>query len=165
MIYLIISFFLDILLSNSLASAYQNINYFFPEILICSLPIAYNLIKNKKIFFSLIIFLGIIYDLLYSDIALINLYYFLLYSLFLYIFYNQKKPSLINIIIISLIGTIFYDIYIFFILILIEYSKFKIDFLSCKITHSLLINILYILISVLLLKSRIFGLKKRRKKA
>lgn len=164
MIYLIISFLLDIIFSTSLPSAYQNISYFYPLLLISSFPIGYSLIKNKKVFFIIVIVLGIIYDLLYSDIVLINLYYFLFYSLFLYIFYNNKDKTYFNIILIGTLGVIFYDFYLFLILNLTKYSNLKIDYLYYKIIHSLGLNITYILISVLLLKSRIFGYKKRRKK-
>lgn len=164
MIYLIISFFLDIIFSLSFPLAYQNISYFFPIILISSFTIGYSLIKNKKMFFCLVIVFGIIYDLLYSDIALLNLYYFSLYSLFIYIFYNNKNKSYFNIILISTLGIIFYDFYLFLILNLLNYSDLKIDYLYYKIVHSLFFNIIYILLSVLILKSRIFGYNNYRKK-
>lgn len=164
MIYLIISFFLDIIFSLSFPLAYQNISYFFPIVLISSFTIGYSLIKNKKMFFCLVIVFGIIYDLLYSDIALLNLYYFSLYSLFIYIFYNNKNKSYFNIILISTLGIIFYDFYLFLILNLLNYSVLKIDYLYYKIVHSLFFNIIYILLSVLILKSRIFGYNNYRKK-
>lgn len=164
MIYLIISFFLDIIFSLSFPLAYQNISYFFPIILISSFTIGYSLIKNKKMFFCLVIIFGIIYDFLYSDIALLNLYYFSLYSLFIYIFYNNKNKSYFNIILISTLGIIFYDFYLFLILNLLNYSVLKIDYLYYKIVHSLFFNIIYILLSVLILKSRIFGYNNYRKK-
>lgn len=164
MIYLIISFFLDIIFSLSFPLAYQNISYFFPIVLISSFTIGYSLIKNKKMFFCLVIIFGIIYDFLYSDIALLNLYYFSLYSLFIYIFYNNKNKSYFNIILISTLGIIFYDFYLFLILNLLNYSDLKIDYLYYKIVHSLFFNIIYILLSVLILKSRIFGYNNYRKK-
>lgn len=164
MIYLIISFFLDIIFSLSFPLAYQNISYFFPIVLISSFTIGYSLIKNKKMFFCLVIVFGIIYDFLYSDIALLNLYYFSLYSLFIYIFYNNKNKSYFNIILISTLGIIFYDFYLFLILNLLNYSDLKIDYLYYKIVHSLFFNIIYILLSVLILKSRIFGYNNYRKK-
>ena len=164
MIYLIISFFLDIIFSLSFPLAYQNISYFFPIVLISSFTIGYSLIKNKKMFFCLVIIFGIIYDFLYSDIALLNLYYFSLYSLFIYIFYNNKNKSYFNIILISTLGIIFYDFYLFLILNLLNYSDLKIDYLYYNIVHSLFFNIIYILLSVLILKSRIFGYNNYRKK-
>ena len=72
MIYFLISLFLDMLLSNILPNTYQNLTYFFPLILLTALPISYLLIRNNKIFFPLVILTGLLYDVLYSDIFLIN---------------------------------------------------------------------------------------------
>ncbi len=164
MIYLIVSAVLDLFLSSFVSLGYQNINYFFPLILVSSLPISFLLIKNKKLFFTSIIVLSILYDLLYSDIVLINLYYFILYGLFLYIFYSNKKASILNILLISLGGIILYDSFIFLILILTNYSSLYIRLLLYKISHSLALNIIYVVLSLIILNSRIFGYKKRRRK-
>lgn len=161
MIYLLISLFLDLLLGNILNTTYQHLNYFFPLIFITSLTLSYILIKNYKIFFPTIILIGIIYDTLYSDIFLLNTYYFILSSLFLYIFYKNKSPSILNIILISTSIFLMYDIYIFFTLILLDYSVFKIDYLLYKLIRTFPLNFIYLIISVLILKSRIFGSKKK----
>lgn len=160
MIYLLISIILDIFLSNVIISSYQNINYLFPIILISSFAIFYNIIKNKKVFFILIIVLGIIYDLLYSGIPMLNLYYFLLLGLFLHIFYLNKKPTYFNIVLISIFSFIFYDIYIAFILILLDYINIEVSFIIYKIASSFLINFLFVLLSTILLRSRILGYRK-----
>lgn len=164
MIYTLISFFLDTLLSLSIDSAYQNINIFFPIIFVSSIPISYVLIKSKKLFFITYIIFGILLDLLYSDIIFINLYYFLLTGLFCYIFYSNHKTTYLNITLISILSFILYDIYIFLILILIGYSNFNISSLFYKINHSLILNISYIIISILILKSRILVCKNCFKK-
>ncbi len=164
MIYLFITIFLDILLSSFISSAYQNINILFPLIFVSTIPIIYQIIKNKKVFFILIIMIGIIYDTLFSDIFLVNSYYFILYSLFVNRFYKKHYPSVLNIILISIIGIILYDTFIFFVLILSNYSHFAINDLYYKIIRSILINFLYVCISIIILKSRIFGHKKIRKK-
>ena len=161
MIYLLISLFLDLYLGNILPSTYQHITYFFPLIFITSLPIAYNLIKNPKIFFPLIILIGIIYDTLCSDIFLLNTYYFLLSSLFIYIFYKNKSPSVLNILLISTLIFITYDIYVFFTLIFLDYSVFKIEYLIYKIIRTFSLNFIYLIFSILILKGRIFGYKKK----
>ena len=159
MIYLTISFIFDLLCSNIISSAYQNINFFYPEILVSSIPISYLLIKNKKLFFTFVVILSLIYDILFSDIFLMNLYYFLLYSFLIHMYYSNKNSSYLNIIFISLLGIIFYDIFIFFMLIFINYSTFKIDYLVYKTERTVLFNLLYVLISIIILKSRIFGFK------
>lgn len=165
MIYLFISVIIDMFLSIFISSGYQNISIFFPLVLVSSLPIAYFLIKNKKFFFAVIIIIGIIYDFLYSDIILINLYYFLLYSFFIHIFYINRKETVLNLIIISVLGFIFYDLFIFVTLILLDYSNFIITDFYYKMSRSLLVNISYVLISIMILKSRIFGYKNYLKKS
>lgn len=165
MIYFLVSFVLDIILSNFISLGYQNVNLFFPEILVSSIPISYILIKNKKVFFTVTIFIGIIYDLLYSDVFLINLYYLILFGLFLYIFYNNRKVTVSNVFLISVFGLVLYDVFIFIILILINYSSFNINDFYYKMKNSLLINMSYIIISLFILKSRIFGHKKTSKKS
>ena len=148
MIYLIISTIIDLLLSTNITNTYQNLNYFFPLILITSLPISYLLTKNKIIFFIAIIIIGIIYDLLYSDIPLINLYFLILLTLLTKIFYQNKKPTTLNITILTLIGVITYDLYLSLILILTKTQNITIN------------DIIYLILSLIILKSRIFGSKK-----
>ena len=164
MIYLIVSFVLDILISNMSITTFGNLNYIFPNILVASFPICFILIKNKKLYFFLVILLGLIYDTLYSDIFFINAYFFILYSLFLYVFYKNRKVTVLNIVLTSVFCFILYDLFIFFLLILLEISNFKINDLYYKILHSFIINFIYILISILILKSRIFSYKKSKRR-
>ena len=164
MIYYFITIFFDFLCCTFISSVYQNINMFFPVILISSLPIFYLLLKNEKLFFIVVVVTGIIYDALFSDIFLINSYFFVLYGLFINNYYKNHNPKLFNVLIISILGVVFYDGFIFFILILTDYSSFEINDLYYKITRSIVINIIYLIISMIILNSRIFGYKKRRKK-
>ena len=164
MIYYIISIILDFLLSSFISTTYQNINIFFPVLLVSSLPTFYIILKNKKLFFIIVLITGIIYDTIFSDIFLINSYCFILYSLFINVYYQKHNPKVLNVLLISILGIIFYDAFIFFILILTNYSSFKINDLYYKITRSILINLIYVVISMILLKSRIFGYKKRKKR-
>ncbi len=163
MIYLLISIILDITASTLITSTYQNINYLFPQILVSSLTISYLLIKNKKLYFIIITLLGLIYDILYSDIFLINTYFFLLQGLFLQALYKNKEQTPLNVSLISILTFIFYDIYIFFTLILLKEETFKITELYYKISHSLILNIIYIILSLVILKSRIFTYKNKIK--
>lgn len=165
MIYLIITIILDLQLSAIINTAYQNLNYIFPNLLIISLPQAYNLVKNKKIIIISTVLIGIFYDTLYSDIFLLNTYFLTMYILLIYIFYDNKKATYLNVIALSFLGIIFYDSYIFFVLIFLNYATFKIDDLYYKIKHTILLNSIYLLLSILILKSRIFKIKKRKIKA
>ena len=162
MIYLIISLIIDLIVSNIFTTSYQDLNLFFPMLFISSITISYLVSKNKKIYLLLLILIGLIYDLLFSSIFLINTIYFVLYYLFLNIFYTRRNPSYINIIIISFLGIVLYDFYIFLNLNLLGYSTLVIEDFYYKILNSILINIIYIILSLFILKSRIFGLKKKK---
>ncbi len=160
MIYFIVSIILDNICSSVITTTYQNINYFFSMIFISSIPISYLVIKNKKLVFISFLIIGIIYDLLYSNILFINVYYLILYYLFLKTFYDNNKATILNIIIISLLGIIIYDGYIFFVLVIFNKENLLFTDLLYKESRSIFLNLLYILISLLLLKSRIFVNKK-----
>lgn len=163
MIYLTLTFFLDILLSMFISVSYQNISIIFPCVLIGSIPVFYTIVKNKKFFLIVIIIIGIIYDTIYSDVFLLNTYYFILYGLFLYVYYKNKSIKLFNILILSVIGVILYDVFIFFTLILLEYSKFDFSYLCYKIKNTFLLNFIYVSISIILLKGRILEPKNSKK--
>ena len=160
MIYLIVSVFFDMIFINIISLSFQNISYLFPLFFISSIPICFLIIKNKKVFFCAIGLFGILYDLLYSDVVLINFYYVILYGLFIYIYYFNRKVSFFNIVSISLFGFILYDFYICVVLIFINYSSFSIYDIFYKNLHSLIINLIYIILSIYIFRSRIFGYKK-----
>ena len=52
----------------------------------------------------------------------------------------------------------------FFILVLTKYSVFDINELYYKVSRSLFISFVYVVLSIIALKSRIFGHRKRRKR-
>lgn len=163
MIYFFISFFLDLIFGNVINTSYQNLNLLFPMLFISSIPISYLSFQNKKIFLILLIVLGLISDLLFSMIFLINTFFFILYYLFLKLIFDRKNSSLINILIISILGIIVYDFYLFLILNLLNYSNFVIEDFYYKVLNSILINSLYIIISLFILKGRILGSKRKKK--
>lgn len=164
MIYLLITFILDNVFSNIIGNTFQNISYFFPLIFVCSIPICFSLIKSKKIFLLFLIFFGIIYDTLYSDIFLVNTFYFILYYLFLYIFYCNKSVTFFNLFLICIFGFLFYDVFVFLLIIFLNYDDFTFYYLCYKISHSLVLNVFYVFFSIFIFKSRIFGFKKYKYK-
>ena len=163
MIYLIVSFVLDILFNNIVSTFYGHINIFFPCFLVSSFCMSYLLFKNKKLFLVIIVLLGLLYDILFSEIALINLYSFLIISIFINYYYKKNNPSLLNIFIISISSIVFYDIFIFFSLILLNVLTDDSISLYYKIYNSLLSNIIYILLSIFIFKSRIMKEKRNGK--
>lgn len=162
MIYLLISFLLDNIMSFTINNSYQNITVLFPMILVSSLPISFTLTKNKKLYLFTLIIIGIINDTLYSNIFLFNTFYFILVYLFLKTFYSNRKITVLNLLITSIFSFICYDISLFFLLIFLKFNNFTINDLYYKIVNSLILNILYIICSLYIFKSRIFAIKKRK---
>lgn len=162
MIYFLFSFILDVVFNDMFFSCYGDLDYFFSSILICAIPLSYFLIDNKKLFFFIIVFFGLLYDFLYSDIFLLNTYFFVFLGLFLNVFYKNFRFSFLNILIISVLGFIFYDVFVFFILIFLYLYSFDINDLLYKFSHSLLVNFMYAFISILVC-GRILGFKYKKK--
>ncbi len=164
MIYIFITFILDIFLSFLISVSYQNISFFFPSIIIVCIPIFFHLVRNKKVFFLTLLTIGIIYDTLFSDIFLVNMYYYLLYGFLIYIFYEHHDVNFINIFLFSTIGIILYDVFVFFVLIFTEYSLFSFYDLIYKLKRTFLLNLIYLFFSIFIFKSRILELKRCKKR-
>ena len=164
MIYIFVTLLLDIFLSFFISLSYQNINLFFPSIMIVSIPVFFHLTRSKKVFFLTLFIIGMIYDTLFSDIFLINTYYYLLFGFLIYIFYEQHDVSLVNILLFFMVGIFLYDIFVFFVLIFTGYSIFSFYDLIYKLERTFLLNFMYLILSVFIFKSRILGLKRCKKR-
>ena len=66
-IYLVISFLLEGIMSNIFPSTLSNISYFTTIYIIISFAIIYPYFDNDKKFFILIFIFGILFDILYTD--------------------------------------------------------------------------------------------------
>lgn len=153
-LYIIITFFLDYFLSNWVTS----FNLFYPLLLVSSLSFMYPLLKDKSKYIYLIIILGFIYDLLYYNLP-VNLFIFFIISLLTSLFYAKYKPNLINILIMTTITIITYS----FLISLVSF-KFNVYNLLYKIGNSLLLNLIFIMLSYFLFKSLILSYEKNSKR-
>ena len=162
MICLLISFILDILFGYFTPDGYFHLNLFFPLIFISSIPVSYIIEKNKRLFLIFLIVLGILYDLLFSSIFFINTFFVILYYLIIRFIYNEIKVSILNLLIISVLGFVSYDFYIFISVNLLDYATFLNYDLYYKLYNSFLINFLYIVFIIIINRSRIFGYKNKK---
>lgn len=150
LIYLIITIFLDNICNLFFNYSYQNLSIVTPMFTVASLIIIFVFIKNKTIFLIISLLIGLIYDLLYSNIFICSYLFFVLGIIIIY-FYKKRKPNLLNSLILSIIILITYDSLLFFYLVLLDYSSFTINDLIYKLSNSLIINIIYVLISYCIL--------------
>ena len=143
-IIIIISLILDGILSNFLPYMVNDLSLFTPLLTIVSFIIIYPFYRKKrKQYFLMTFFVGIIYDLLYTNLLFFNALLFLAVSLFIHLIYKNLEVNYFNIIIYIVLIIIVYEsiqylIFIIFNLIPVDISK-----LIYKISHSLLLNIIY----------------------
>lgn len=151
--YLLISLLtiiLDGVIVYFIPSYFNKINYYYPMLTISFIPFIY--LANKKHYSFLIISIGIIYDLLYSNIFLYNtIIFYILISLDKRIA-NYFKSSFFLLIILTLVNIICNDIIGFLIINLAGYQASTIYDLIYKIDHSILLNILSVFVFWFLLK-------------
>ena len=152
-IIMIVSILLDGLLTNYLPYLVNDLSLFTPLLTVTSIFIIYPFYKKKeKKFFITIFILGIIYDLLYTNLLFFNAILFLIIGLVTRFINKNYELSFIKIIIyISLIISV-YEIstgLILFIYNMVPITIYKVIY---KISHSLILNIIYIELLYLIIK-------------
>ena len=144
--------FLDNLLNNILNFSYNNLSYLNPMLMVVALIIIYELLKDKKNILIISPIIGLFYDLIYSNYFLFNTLIFFVLGIIILRFNSKINFTLINTCLISSLLITVYDTIIFFTLVISKYTNNTIYDLLYKVSHSILINIIYIIISYLLFK-------------
>lgn len=141
---MIISLLLDGLLTNYLPYLNHNLSFFTPLLTLVSIFIIYPLYyKKEKQYFITIFILGIIYDLFYTNLLFFNAINFLIIGLITKFLYKNYEVSYIKLIIYIILIIIFYETLNGVILYIYHVVPISIDKVWYKITHSLLLNIIY----------------------
>ena len=140
---IIISFILDYFLSLYLPYERNNLSYLTPLFIPILIYLLYPRFKDKKIYILISIIIGIIYDLIYTNLLFFNGILFLIISLITIIIYKYFKNNIYLNIIYLLFIIILYElvsilIYILFGVITISFSD-----VIYRITHIIIINIIY----------------------
>ena len=144
LIIIIISFILDGILTNFLPYMINDLSLFTPLLTIISIFFIYPFYKKKeKNYYITILILGLFYDLFYTNLLFFNAIVFLLIGLIsVYIQKNFELNCLKLIIYIILIITI-YELTTAIILTMFNLVPITISKIIYKISHSLLLNIIY----------------------
>lgn len=139
-----LSLILDGILSNIFPYTVNNLSLFTPLLTLISIYLIYPFYKKKENKYILTLFLtGIIYDLLYTNLIFYNAIIFTIIGIISKYIYKHYEINYLNIIIqIVLIVTI-YELLNALIIILFNLVPMSITRLFYKITHSLLLNIIY----------------------
>ena len=151
-IYTIISFLLDGLLSNYISTFMLNPSYLRTIYSIISLVIIFNYFENKNKYLFILIILGILFDIVYTNTFLLNIILFTLIYLFLNIIDYYLPNNIFTINIKSVISIFIYHIFSYLILLLTHYNNYTFNLLLLILKRSIIMTIIYTTISYLVIK-------------
>lgn len=144
LIIITLSLILDGILSNIFPYTVNNLSLFTPLLTLISICLIYPFYKKKENKYILTIFLtGIIYDLLYTNLIFYNAIIFTIIGIISKYIYKHYEINYLNIIIQIIIIVTIYESLNALIIILFNLVPMSISRLFYKITHSLLLNIIY----------------------
>lgn len=147
-----ISIILDGILSNFLPYLVNDLSLFTPLLTVVSIFIIYPFYrkKEKKYYITLII-IGIIYDLFYTNLLFFNMILFTIIGIVSKKIYRTYEITPLRLIIYITIIITIYESCTGLILFLFQIVPITITKVFYKITHSLILNIIYIEIIYLIL--------------
>lgn len=150
---IIFSLFLDFLLSNI---NYSLPSYFYPMITITTIVYLSNLYTNpnRSNYYLLVFLTSIIYDSIFVGNLLITVSSFMIVAILNMFLKRHLRSNLFNNILMLILSIILYEVFILLLLFVVGYKSFEFSMLLYKITHSLLLNTIYIVIMFLVLKPK-----------
>lgn len=152
-IIIVISLLLDGLLTNYLPFMINSLSVFTPLLTVVSLFVIYPLYDKKDNKYTITVFIiGIIYDLFYTNLLFIHAIIFLLLSILIKIIYKNFKIDILKVILFITILIISYESLMGFIIWIFHLNPITIQKLIYKISHSLILNIVYGEILFLIIK-------------
>ena len=95
---IIISFILDWIINNIVNYQYNNLSLFTPLLTIVCIFLIYPLFKKKKNNYFIVLFIiGIIYDLLFTNLIIVNRFLFLLIGYITKYIYDNYELNILTI--------------------------------------------------------------------
>jgi rod shape-determining protein MreD len=140
----IISLLLDGVLTNYLPYLVNDLSLFTPLLTLTSIFIIYPFYKKReKNYFITVFIIGIIYDLFYTNMLFFNAILFLIIGIITKFIYKNFNITYIKLIIYLTIIITIYESLTCLILIIFNLVPVTLYKLFYKISHSLLLNIIY----------------------
>lgn len=143
LILLLISIMLQGIISNYFGYIYDSITLFSTVYVLITLLILNPYFENKKKYFALLIIAGLIMDITYTDIFLLNTCLFMVSYYLSKTFHFFFPYNWITISISNLLSIFTYHIITFIFLTLLSYDSYTIWTLLKILTHSILMTIIY----------------------
>ena len=150
-IYVIISFLLDGLVSTILPYELTNPSIFKTIYSIISLVIIYNYFDNKQKYLNILIVLGIFFDIVYTNTFILNVVVFITIYIFLSSIDYMIPTNIITINIKSISCVSLYHILTYIILLLANYNSYSLKLLGIILLRSILMTVIYTSISYLIM--------------
>ena len=150
-IYVIISFILDGLVSTILPFDLTNPSILKTIYSIISLVIIYNYFDNKQKYLTILIVLGIFFDIVYTNTFILNIVVFILIYIFLSSIDYMMPTNIITINIKSILCVSLYHILTYLILLLANYNSYDLKLLGIILLRSITMTIIYTSISYLIM--------------
>lgn len=143
-IILIVSLLLDGILSNYLPFLVNDLSLFTPLLTLVSIFLIYPFFKKKEtLYFVIVFFLGMIYDLFYTNLLFFNAVLFLCLALITMYIYKNLEVNALKLLIYLIIIITSYESLTGLILFIYNIVPVTIPKVLYKITHSLILNIIY----------------------
>ena len=140
LILLILSLYLDGIICNNI---YSN-SFFMPLLTVITVYAIYPIYKKQeKKYFKIIMFLGIIYDLIYTNLFLFTAIEFLVIGIISKYIYKNYSHNIYKEIIYIIIVILCYELLTASILVIYKIVPVTISKVLNKIIHSLILNIIY----------------------
>lgn len=151
----IISLLVDLILSNVI-STNSYLAYLYPMFTLTSLVFISNYYSNpnRKNYYMFILFVSILYDSLFMGNLLISITSFMLIGILNIFLKRHLSNNLFNNILRIISSVVIYEIFILTLLFIVGYRGFDINIVLYKIIHSMLLNIIYMMILFLVLKQK-----------
>ncbi len=151
-IYTIISFLLDALISNFVGTNLANPSYFITIYSVIALVVSYHFFDNDNKYLKILIILGILFDVVYTNTFLLNIV-LLLIIYFVIKWLNMYIPNnLFTINIKTLLAIGIYHSLSFLILSFAKYDHYTFKLLLTVLSSNIIMTIIYTTISYLLIK-------------
>lgn len=143
-IIILISLLLDGLLTNYLPYLVNDLSLFTPLFTLISISLLYPYYRKKeKEFFIMLFITGIIYDLFYTNLLFVNGILFLLIGYLSKFIYRRYELGYFKLIIYIVLIVVIYESSLVLIIMIFNLVPVTLIKLLYKISHSLILNIIY----------------------
>lgn len=143
-IIIIISIYLDGFLTLFLPYIPGDLSYFTPLLTITSFLLIYPLYRKKeRTYFITLLITGLIYDLLYTNLLFYDSIIFILLGYIISLIYKNLDVSNIKIGLYTILLIIVYEVLFYIFIVIFNIVPISLPKLIYKITHSILLNVIY----------------------